>query len=434
MRTLRIAYTMNPHQEEFHSDVRSKFLHLSTGYAGGKSFSLVMKGLDLSNRNKDLPGGLVVPSIADYKKDILPLMEEILEANNVQYRHHRTDKWFQFPWSSGRLYVASAEKKLRGPNWAYALLNEVTLMKHDSYKETVGRVRLKNAPFPQIASSGTPEGTGHWLYDVFVDQPMKDSRIIYGDTRNNAMNLNADYIASLENSYDSIMLDAYLRGLFVNMKGNRFYYAYDPKQNDDPTIERIPGLETHVSLDYNVSPMVATLWNIVQMTNASGIPLIDPTTGAPIRRARAYDQIVIDDGADTHQMARALYSRELDPDTTTIYPDPAGKARSTSGPPDNKILEQHGWKKIKVRTMAPRFRQRQLAVCNLLAKSQLMINPVRCKALKKDLEAVEQDKATYEKIKDNPKLTHASDGMDYFIDLAFPLSGHKPDSRSVKYR
>ena len=38
------------------------------------------------------------------------------------------------------------------------------------------------------------------------------------------------------------------------------------------------------------------------------------------------------------------------------------------------------------------------------------------------------------KIKDNPKLTHASDGMDYFIDIAFPLSGHKPENRSVKFR
>lgn len=374
-----------------------------------------------------------MPSIADYKKDLLPLFEEILDTNNIQYRHHRTDKWFQFPWTSARLYVVSAEKKIRGPNWGFAGLNEVTLMTHERYKETIGRVRIKDSTYPQVVSSGTPEGTGHWLHEVFVENPMNNSRIIYGDTRANAENFRDDYIQSLEQSYDPIMLDAYLRGMFVNMKGNRFYYAYKPEVNDNKLIERVPGAEVRVSLDYNVSPMIATLWNITYVTNASGVPLLDPQ-GVPYRKARAFDQIVIEDGAETQKMSRALYEYGLDPETTTIYPDPAGKNRSTQGPPDNKILEQCGWKKIKSRLAAPRFRQRQLAVCNLLAKGLIEINPDRCKALKKDLEAVEQDKATYEKIKDNPKLTHASDGMDYFIDLEFPLSGTKPESRSIKYR
>ena len=433
MRVIRIKYDKNPHQEEFHSDIDSKFLHLSGGFGSGKTHSLIMKMFDLSMRNKNIPGGIVVPTIADYKKDVLPLLEEILDDNNINYRHHSTDKWFQFPWTSARVYVASAEKKIRGPNWGWAVINEVTLISHERYKETIGRVRMRDAIVPQIASSGTPEGTGHWLYETLVESPLKNSRIIYADTRANLVNLNEDYVTTLENSYDPIMLDAYLRGLFVNMTGSRFYYSYDPALNDDKAIKRIPGLEVHVSLDYNVAPMIATLWNIVQATDSMGAPIIDPT-GAPVRKAIAFDQIVILDGADTHQMSQALYARDLLPDTTTIYPDPAGKARSTQGPPDNKILEQGGWKKIKVRTMAPRFRQRQLAVCNMLAKGLIQINPTQCKALKKDLEAVEQDRATYEKIKDNPKLTHASDGMDYFIDLAFPLSGHKPESRSLQYR
>lgn len=157
----------------------------------------------------------------------------------------------------------------------------MTLIPHERYKEMVGRVRVKGAPCPQIASNGTPEGTSHWLYEQFVETPMKGSRIIYGDTRNNIENLGDDYITSLENSYDAIMLDAYLRGLFVNMKGNRFYYAYDPKKNDDTEIEQLEGEEVHVTLDYNVAPMVATLWNIVTIVNKNGVPWIDPTTGKP---------------------------------------------------------------------------------------------------------------------------------------------------------
>lgn len=418
------------------ADTKTKFLHLSTGFGGGKSFWCCQKAFQLSRLNRHLPGGCVVPSIADYKKDLLPLFEEILDTNRIKYRYHKTDKWWKFPWSNGKLYIASAEKKIRGPNWAYMLANEVTLIEHARYKEGIGRVRIKKAPNPQIASNGTPEGTGHWLYEQFIETPMKNSRIIYGDTRDNLDNLNEDYVESLENSYDSVMLDAYLRGLFVNMNGNRFYYAYDAKKNDDKSIVYDEELEVIVTLDYNVSPMVATLWHVVPITNASGVPWLDPTNGKPFYRALAFDQIIIEDGADVHKMSEALYEYGLDPDTTTVYPDPAGKARNTAvegAKGNNEVLKSLGWHKIRAKSSAPRFRTRQLAVCNLLSKGMIKLNPLKCKALKRDLEAVEQDKATFEKIKTNPKLTHASDGMDYMVDILFPLSGQKP-SRSVQIR
>lgn len=432
----KISAKLNPHQHEFMDDTTSKFLHLSTGFGGGKSYVLCMKAFQLSRLNRNIAGGLVVPSLPEYKRDMLPLFEEILDTNRIRYRYHKTDKWFRFPWSKGKLWVATAERKIRGPNWGYCLMNESTLIEHLRYREAVGRVRVKKASHPQVASVGTPEGTSHWKYEIFVEAPMPRSRIIYGDTRNNAANLGDDYIASLEASYDPVMLDAYLRGLFVNMHGNRFYYAYDPKQNDNKSLTWDEYQEVHVSLDYNVCPMVATLWHINTLTNSAGIPLLWPD-GQAMRKACAFDQIVIEDGADIHHMSKAFYEYGLTPDMTTIYPDPAGNSRVSAvagAKSTNMVLKELGWTRIRMRSAAPRFRTRQLAVCNLLAKKLIEINPITCKALKKDLEAVEQDKATFEKIKDNPKLTHASDGMDYFIDIQFPLSGQKPDSRSIKYR
>ncbi len=394
-----------------------------------------MKAFQLSALNRNFRGGCVVQSIADFKKDLLPLFEEVLEVNGLTRatRYHQTDKWFRFPWTRRKMHVVSAEKQIRGPNWAYAVINESTLISHRRYKEAIGRVRIKGAPNPQIASSGTPEGTANYVNEIFIEKPMKGSRIIYGDTRDNQVNLNDDYIPTLEASYDETMLDAYLRGLFINMKGGRFYYAYDPAINDDDTIEQIEGLEVRVSLDYNVAPMQATLWNIVEVANARGVPLVMPN-GMPIRRAQAFDQIEIADGADTKKMCAAMTAYGLDPDTTTIYPDPAGRARSTKGPPDNEQLKAHGWYKIKTRLAAPAFRKRQLAVNNLLGRGFITLNPAKCKALKKDFMGVEQDQATLEKIKDNPKMTHASDGCDYFVDIEFPLSGQKPNPGSTRIR
>ncbi len=416
-------YKRNPHQEEFHEDITSKFLHMNSGYGGGKTHALIMKMFRLSFLNRPYPGGLIVPDIPDYKKDVLPLMEQILEDAKLLHRcdYHSTDKTWRFPWSKGKLYVASAEKKIRGPNWAYVGFNEVTLIPWARYREGIGRVRIKKAPYPQIASSGTPEGVSSELYENFVLKPMARSRIIYGDTRANAENLNPDYIQSLYDSYDEIALAAYLKGLFINMTGNQFYYALDPVINYDTSIKEDLTKEVLITMDFNVDPFVAEAWQ----------EYWNPAT--KLREWHAFDEIVLH-GKQTKDMCNAMKARGYTPNRTTIYPDPAGKARSTSGNPDIVILGQEGYKNIKTKSVAPQFRKRQLAVANCMSKGQIRINPVKCPALKRDLEAVEQDPGDYSKVKKNPKLTHASDGMDYMIDIVEPLSGTKPTTTSVIIR
>lgn len=393
-----------------------------------------MKIFHLSYINKNIPGGIVCPSIPDYKKDLQPIMEEILEDNNVRYKYHQTDKWFRFPWSKAKVQVVSAEKKIRGPNWGWAVVNEVGLISWDRMAEIIGRVRIKGSPYPQIAMSGTPEGTGHWTYEKLVETPLPNSKVIYGDTRDNAMNLSEDYIPTLEGSYDKLMLDAYLKGMFVNLIGNLFYYAYDPHKVDDKSIVQDPDKEVHVSMDFNVDPMCATLWNIHTFKGRNGMVMYD-REGIPMKQLRGFDQIKLSGpaGADTQKMSDALFAYGLHTDNTIIYPDPAGKARSTKGLPDVTQLKNNGWN-VRVKNVAPQFRKRQLSHNNLLSKGLIKIHPVKCKGAKTDYQSVAQDIATYEKIKKNLQLTHFSDGTDYMIDILYPLSGSKPQSKSVRFR
>jgi len=436
MSVARVLYKKNKHQRVLQDDLTTKFLHLSCGFGGGKSYGLLMKGLQLSYLNKDIPGGLVCPSHADYKKDIEPLFEEILEDNKIRYKYHKTDKWFRFGWSKGKIYIISAEKKIRGPNWGFALLNEVTLISHDRYKDVVGRVRIKNTPYPQIVSSGTPEGTTHWLYEKFIADPMRRSKLIYGDTRDNAMNLNEDYIPSLEDSYDSIMLDAYLKGLFVNMISNRFYYAYDPIKNDDESITRDPDKIVHVALDFNVDPMCASLWHVIPLGNKRYAQL--DRRGFQQHKFLCFGEIELKggQGADTYKMIEALKARNINPTNCIIYPDPAGKARNTAARnarSDIRIIEEERYK-VRFRSKAPLFRKRQLATNNLLDKALIVINPKTAPGVKRDFEAVAQDIATFEKMKNDKQLTHFSDGVDYMVELIIPESGDHKRSGMIRLR
>lgn len=381
--------------------------------------------LQLSLANKDVHGGLMCPSLVEFKKDVLPLGEEIFEDNNIPYRFNGSDYTFKFPWSKGKIYVVSSEKKIRGPNWGFAGINELTLCPLVRYKEIIGRVRVKKAQQPQVVSVGTPEGIANEYYEYMIEDPGDKFTIVYGDTRHNQANLSEDYVQNLVDSYDKVMLDAYLSGLWVNMAGNRFYYAYEPDINCDTTIQRKFSVHgdnyrqyhhTHISLDFNVEYMTAVCWNYDGRT------------------LTAFDEIVIEDNASTEKMAQAILARGYVPHQTTLYPDPAGRARKTDGRPDHIVLEQNGFTDIKFRGGAPRMRERQLHANNLLSKGIIKINPDSCPFLHKDLVGVEQDKIKFGKIKDNPKMTHASDGMDYMVDILIPFRGRTKRSTTQRIR
>jgi predicted RNA binding protein YcfA (HicA-like mRNA interferase family) len=153
------------------------------------------------------------------------------------------------------------------------------------------------------------------------------------------------------------------------------------------------------------------------------------------KKARAFDEITIEnlaDGADTKMMGKAIMAKGYVPDSVVLYPDPSGNNRSTNGDPNIVILKNMGFTDIRVRKSHPTFRQRQLNMNNLLEKGVIEIHPKKCPRLKKDFMSVEQDTVTNEKIKKNKKLTHHSDGADYFFDILFPFKGSS--SRSSVYR
>lgn len=413
----RINGNFNPHQKELFEDDHSALIHLSGGYGSGKTHGLVKKLLKLSFLNKDLHGGLVCPSYKDFKRDVHIEFENVLSANNIKCKYNNQDHYYSFPWTSGRLYVASAENMLRGPNWAYAGINEVTLIPLKRYKEVVGRVRVKQAKCLQVVSVGTPEGFLSEYYEYFIEKPPKNFRIIYGKTDDNSQNVHENYTANLEQSYDEKSLAAYRHGLWINMNGSQFYYSFDPAKQFNRELRPEMFAQFYIAIDQNVDPYCASIW------------------GFDGYKIYGVGQIKLDGdkGYDTHNMIDALRYRGYTPDNSILYPDPSGNSRNTRGQPDVVIFRNAGYE-VRTKSKAPSYRQRQLNVNNLLSKGRIVFNPDLMPDVRKDYEAVEQDKVTLEKKKDNPKLTHFSDGIDYLCDNLFPFSGTHKSVTIDKYR
>lgn len=403
-------------QWDFMQDKTTKFLHLSAGYGFGKTRTLCLKVLELSKLNAPFQGGLVVPSYTDFTRDVKIALEDIFHENNIKAKYHGQDHYYTLPWTRGKLYVATAEKKIRGPNWAYAGINELTLISFERYREVIGRVRIKGAKCPQIASSGTPEGLASEYYESFAEKPMEGSRCLYGDTRENAHNLNDNYIKSLYDTYPKQLLDAYMRGMWVNLNGSRFYFAYDDKINsEETTINEDVGFIA--AMDMNVDPFCVSIWQKIG----------DKFIGI--------EEIILEggEGYKVENMIDALEARGYTGKNTVICPDPTARNRNVTGRTVKEILEQSGYT-VYHRASAPRFRERQINMNNHFEKKLIIVNNKTMPKTRRDFMAVEVDPVTFEKSKKNPKLTHFSDGIDYMVDVFAPFNSHKEKFKVLKIR
>ena len=105
------------------------------------------------------------------------------------------------------------------------------------------------------------------------------------------------------------------------------------------------------------------------------------------------------------------------------YPDPAGKARSTtSRRSDHQILRDHGFI-IRTKNRHPSHIDRLNSLNRKLKDADgnisMTVDP-KCKFLVKDLEQCQRDKRGG-LAKDNIELTHALDACSYGIEYRFPI-------------
>lgn len=388
----------------------------------GKTYSLCMKLFELMNINQGLAGGLLCPNLKMFKKDVLPTIREICDLNEIDYYYHQTDHYFEFYDTDSTIYVFHAEDNgfsIRGPNLAFGLINEVTLCSKDAFDAFMARIRLKKAKRLQLAMSGTPEGFSNWAYEYFIENPREDTDLIFGDTKLNKY-IADGYVQSLQDSYDKVLYEQFVEGKFVNITGNRAAYAFNRFRHLSENIEYNPILETWVSIDFNVDPMSATLWNRSDLGKTTLL--------------EAFDEICLPN-SNTNQLAQVLKERlNYDLTNVVLFPDPAGNSRSTrSDHSDIDILKQAGFKDIRFKNRIPSVRECLNAMNNLFDKNKILIHGKKCKNLIADLEQCILKSGGTEIDKSNPKRSHWLDGLKNMIDYEFPIRS-RPNSRELKIR
>lgn len=403
---LKVKYQKLPYQAKFHYSEKEK-VFLSTGYGGGKTYSLVMKHLRNGQINYGLPSGFLAPDLKMFKRDVWPTFEEICDNNKIKIDFNKQESFLWVPATKSKIYIFHDQdegRSIRGPNLAFGSINEVTLISEASFKAFLGRLRLKKAKLKQCGMSGTPEGFS-WHYDYFIEEPRPDTELIFGDMRENSF-VADDYAKSLMDSYDDIMVQQFVEGKFISLTGKGAVYKFNRMKHTATEIERVPDAPVWVSLDFNVSPMAGTLWNLL-----------------PGNFLQAFGEIHIKDNADTYELAAVIKER-VGTHNVVLFPDPAGAARKTSSKglkTDIKILEEAGFTDIRYKKSIRSVKEQLLAVNTFFGKSKIILDRDKCKETIKDLEQCTIKEGTSEIDKADPKRTHWLDGIKNMIHYEFPI-------------
>jgi len=404
-----------PTQEDFYEDDWTNILMFSGGLGSGKTHVLCRKALKLSALNQGHPGGFLVPTYSDFRRDVKPEFETILQEHlgleeKKHWWFHKTYKEYSFIWNKKPLYILTGEKPIAGPNLAYCLINEFSQIQFDRIKEMLRRVRLKKAKHKQKCLGGTPEDVHGWL-EEFVENSgnmnEKDKhffRILFANTDENTF-VDEKYGDELEAMLDPEALKIFKEGKIGNLNQDKFYYMYR-LENNIKEVKYNSDEQIHIGMDFNVGKMAATCSHIRENYETN------------LKELHIFDEFFLEGNSDTERLGVAIKNK-YGTERILISCDRSGSNRKTSGLRDIEVLKELGFK-VRFRSVNPRLRDRQITMNGLLAHSRIIIDP-KCRKTKLDFKSVRQDKKTGEKKKDaDDKLSHLSDGVDYVCDWEFP--------------
>jgi hypothetical protein len=420
---IKYDYKTIPYQGQFHNSRKPK-AYLSTGYGGGKTYALVMKMFWLMNENKNVPGGILAPTLKMFKRDVAPTILDICRENKIPFKYNKSDSFYLFPSTNSLVYVFHSEDdgaSIKGPNLGWFVVNEIASCSRTAFLNAVGRIRHKGAKLPQIAVSGTPESF-NWCWEYFWQEPRPDTELIIGDARANKFVL-PDYFKGLEESYDELMRQMYIEGRPVNLQGKAAIYNFDRKIHAAEETKYDPIYPIWVALDFNVSPMSASVWQYKPGIQESPDRFVDKP------RLDCLFEITMRD-ANTWAFCDVLQTKldelGVKQDEVVIYPDPAGIARSTkSHVSDFDILRDRGYKQIKYKTKLS-VRDCINAVNSIFAKGVVRIHNKNCPNLISDLEQCRFKDGAFEIDKSNPDRSHWLDGLKNMVDYEFPVRKYSP--------
>ena len=355
----------------------------------GKTEALVYRTLTFLTHIPKAKIGIYEPTVDLIKRIIYPRFEDIFENSGIIFKLNKSDGIMQVWMPNGvcEIIFRSMDNYSRiiGYETHHAILDEIDTIPKEKAMEVWVRVLARNRKRfkSQSGENGkntvgittTPEGF-NFVYSMWVkkhaDNP--DYELIKGRTTDNH-HLPEDYVATLYATYPPQLIDAYINGEFVNLKGMTVYSGFNRiKSNTNLTMYDFKESDTiHIGMDFNIGRMSAVI--AMKGDNESkNIYIVDE-----------FHNLM-----DTPEMILAI-SNKYQGRTIVIYPDASGRSRKSvdASKSDIRLLRDAGFR-INAPKKNPPVRERTLSMNTMFLNSEgdryLFVNVSKCPNLTEALE------------------------------------------------
>lgn len=232
------------------------------GYGSGKTFAGIARALTLKRLFPKHDIGYYLPTYDLVRLIGYPRFQEQLEQLGYPYKLNESKHILTIE-NMGSIIFRNMDnpERIVGYEHAHAITDEIDTLPlkkaKDVWNKIVARNRQKCAGKNSIASVTTPEGF-NFTYQRWAENPTEKYKYYRASTYDNLKYLPDDYIENLRETYDPQLLEAYLMGLWVNLKSGRVYYNFSRDLNHSDRRAQ-PNEPLHVGMDFNVERMACVI-------------------------------------------------------------------------------------------------------------------------------------------------------------------------------
>lgn len=395
-------------QNVFLNGLNTKYRSYVGGFGSGKTFVGCLDLVIFAAKYPKATQGYFAPTYPAIRDIFFPTIEEAAEIMgftvDIKYANKEVHLY------RGRVYYGTIicrsmdkPENIVGFKIARALVDEIDILPIDkaqlAWNKIIARMRLKiDGVQNSIGVTTTPEGF-KFVYQRFKEDPQASYSMVQASTYENQDYLPDDYIDSLLESYPAELIEAYIRGQFVNLTSGTVYSSYSRILHKSREFIQ-PKELLRIGMDFNVTNMSAVVYVI---RNGDEWHAVDELKGI----------------YDTPAMIETIKERYPE-HSIRVYPDASGKSRKTvdASQSDISLLEAAGFA-VYANDSNPLVKDRVIATNQAFSKGKLYINDEKCPEYAKCMEQLSYDKNGEPDKKSN--IDHLPDAGTYPIAFEMPI-------------
>lgn len=345
-----------------------------------------------------------------------------------------SDLMIRLPLSEIWVLGMDKPERIEGQPWDGGILDEYANMKPQTWGSHVRPALSDRKGWCDLI--GVPEGRNHYYESYLVavsEMTEKGETSEWGAFAwKSAEILPPEEIEAAKRDLDPLTFQQEYEASFVNFEG-RAYYSFTDENKAKLRDKYDPKQPLIICLDFNVAPGVAAI--------AQELPFPNGQIGTAV-----IGEVYIENNSNTPAVCRKiLQDWHKHEGRVEVYGDATGGARGTAqvsgsdwdlakkvlrdGDPQMSDIRGFGPRVVfYVKPANPKERARVNAVnsrCRTMDGTiKLMVDPTHAPRTVRDLEGVRTLKGGSGEIDKNidPKLTHISDALGYYVEYRFPLA------------